>query len=257
VGDVRTFDQLVAEAEAEAVDGWDFSWLDGRATEERPSWGYAGLLPDRVAAATGLLDVQTGGGEVLATVLARTSRRPAVVAATESWAPNLAIARRNLAPWGVPVHLAGDEDRLPFAAGSFDLVVSRHPVVVAWAEIARVLRPGGTYLAQQVGAEANQVLIEALMGPVPVGQTRSAANLTAGATAAGLDVVDLREERPRLVFYDIGAVVYFLRKVVWTVPGFTVDGYRPQLQALHERIGREGELVSHAPRILIEAARPA
>jgi len=35
----RTFEQLVAEAEAAPVAGWDFAWLDGRATEQRPSWG--------------------------------------------------------------------------------------------------------------------------------------------------------------------------------------------------------------------------
>jgi len=33
--------------------------------------------------------------------------------------------------------------QLPFADGSFDLVISRHPIEVWWAEIARVLRPGG------------------------------------------------------------------------------------------------------------------
>ncbi|MGH3967715.1 MAG: SAM-dependent methyltransferase, partial [Mycobacterium sp.] len=31
-----TFDELVAQAAAAPVHGWDFSWLDGRATEERP-----------------------------------------------------------------------------------------------------------------------------------------------------------------------------------------------------------------------------
>ncbi|MFE0276474.1 hypothetical protein ACFWZY_30995 [Streptomyces sp. NPDC058992] len=39
----RTFDHLVAEAESVSVAGWDFSWLDGRATEQRPSWGYQRL----------------------------------------------------------------------------------------------------------------------------------------------------------------------------------------------------------------------
>ena len=33
-------------------------------------------------------------------------------------------------------------------------------------------------------------------------------------------------ERLRAEFFDIGAVIYFLRKVVWTVPDFTVDRYR-------------------------------
>lgn len=36
----RSFKELMAEATSAPVDGWDFSWLDGRAEEERPSWGY-------------------------------------------------------------------------------------------------------------------------------------------------------------------------------------------------------------------------
>jgi hypothetical protein len=56
----RDFDELVADAGAAPVDGWDFSWLDGRATEERPSWGYARLMGERMAGARVALDVQTG-----------------------------------------------------------------------------------------------------------------------------------------------------------------------------------------------------
>ena len=36
----RSFEELVKEAASVSVAGWDFSWLSGRATEERPSWGY-------------------------------------------------------------------------------------------------------------------------------------------------------------------------------------------------------------------------
>lgn len=41
---VKPFDALVAEAEAADVSGWGFDWLAGRASEERPPWGYARLL---------------------------------------------------------------------------------------------------------------------------------------------------------------------------------------------------------------------
>lgn len=62
----RSFEDLVAEADAEPVEGWDFSWFDGRASEQRPSWGYARLMGERLAQARAALDIQTGGGEVLA-----------------------------------------------------------------------------------------------------------------------------------------------------------------------------------------------
>ena len=54
-------------------------------------------------------------------------------------------------------------------------------------------------------------------------------------------------------FFDIGAVVYFLRKVIWTVPGFSSERYCDRLIALHERIRRDGSFVAHSTRLLFEA----
>ncbi len=95
------------------------------------------------------------------------------------------------------------------------------------------------------------------MGPQKPSQARSPERAAASATAAGLVVVDLRQESLETVFNDVGAVVHFLRKVLWTVPGFTVDKYRDRLLALHEQIEREGPFVAHAERFLIEANKPA
>lgn len=245
------FEELLAEGEAVPTDGWDFSWFDGRATEERPSWGYTRLLAERMAVADAALDIQTGGGEVLATVPAG----PAVLAATESWPPNLEIARRTLAGLGATVVEVADGADLPFPPDHFDLVVSRHPVRTRWDEVFRVLRPGGAYLSQAVGAGSVRELTDVMMGPQPVGETRSAMATAAGAEAAGLEVVDLRQEALRMEFHDIAAVVHFLRKVIWIVPGFTVDAYRDRLAELHDFIERHGPFVAYAQRLLIEARK--
>jgi SAM-dependent methyltransferase len=178
-----------------------------------------------------------------------------VLVATESWRPNIDVARRNLRRVRARVVEADDEADLPFLRGSFDLVASRHPTDVVWEEIARVLRPGGTYLSQQVGAGSNRELTDFMMGPQEVSQSRSAQRAVADAELAGLEVIDLREQALRVEFFDIGAVVYFLRKVLWTVPDFTVDGYREQLARLHEHIQAHGPFVSHAQRFLIEARK--
>ncbi|MEU0667738.1 class I SAM-dependent methyltransferase [Streptomyces lavendulocolor] len=250
----RTFDDLVAEADAVDVSGWDFSWLEGRATEERPSWGYRRLMGERLAAASAGLDVQTGGGEVLAGA----ATYPPTMVATESWPPNIAKATALLHPRGVEVVADPDEPPLPFADGAFDLVTSRHPATVWWGEIARVLRPGGTYFAQHVGPETVFELIEFFLGPLPdeLRRKRHPDEEAAEARAAGLDVVDVRTERLRMEFFDVGAVVYFLRKVIWTVPGFTVDAYRERLRDLHGLIEAEGPFVAHSCRTLIEARKP-
>jgi SAM-dependent methyltransferase len=246
------FERLVAEGAAEPVEGWDFSWFDGRAIEDRPSWGYARLIGERMAGVRAGLDIDTGGGEVLASI----PHPPALLVATEAWQPNVPVAATHLAPLGGRVVAASEQDGLPFADGTFDLVVSRHPVATNWAEIARVLAPGGSFLSQQIGAGQQLELINAMIGPHTPGPARSTDTARARAAEVGLDVVDLREETLRSEFFDIGAVVYFLRKVLWTVPGFTVERYRDQLRAVHERITADGTFRSRAPRFLIEARKP-
>ncbi|MGW4230587.1 class I SAM-dependent methyltransferase [Streptomyces sp. NPDC004980] len=253
-GSDARFDALVAEAATVSVDGWDFSWLDGRATEQRPSWGYARAMADRMAGARAALDIQTGGGEVLASAPVL----PPLTVATESWPPNIARATALLHPRGAVVVADPDEPPLPFGDRAFDLVVSRHPVATWWGEIARVLAPGGTYLSQEVGPASVFELIEYFLGPQPA-EARAARDperARAAAEAAGLDVLDLRAERLRTEFFDIGAVVYFLRKVIWMVPGFTVEAYLPQLRSLHRKIESEGPFVAHSSRFLIEARKP-
>jgi SAM-dependent methyltransferase len=250
---MATFEELVAEGAAVPVAGWDFSWFEDRATEQRPSWGYARLMGVRMAAAYRALDLQTGGGEVLATI----PTPPPLLVATEGWEPNAVLARQRLAPLGAVVVQADERDGLPFADGSFDLAVSRHPVTVRWDEVARVLSPGGTYLSQQVGAGSVREFTDFMMGPQPVSRSRHPDRARRAATASGLDVVDLRAEALRMEFFDIAAVIVFLRKVIWIVPGFRVDRYRHRLLALHQLIEAHGPFVAHSQRFLIEAHKPA
>jgi hypothetical protein len=63
-------------------------------------------------------------------------------------------------------------------------------------------------------------------------------------------------ERLRAEFFDIGAVIYFLRKLIWTVPDFTAEPYHQRLRELHEYIEAEGRFVTHPTRVLVEARKP-
>ncbi|MEW2496974.1 class I SAM-dependent methyltransferase [Streptomyces nodosus] len=251
----RSYEELVEEAVDAPVDGWDFSWFEGRATEERPPWGYAGAMAERLAHASAALDIQTGGGEVLASAAVL----PPVTVATEGWPPNVARATALLHPRGAVVVASPEGAPLPFADGAFDLVTSRHPVHTHWQEIARVLRPGGTYFSQQVGPASVVEVAEYFLGPQSDDALsfRDPGRARAAAEAAGLEVVDLREARLRMEFHDIGAVVHFLRKVIWIVPDFTVERYEPRLRELHRRIESGGPFVAHSTRFLIEARTPA
>ncbi len=250
---MRAFDDLVAEAATADVTGWGFGWLDGRASEERPPWGYAKLLASRLDQVGSALDMDTGGGEVLAEV----PTFPPLMVATEAWPPNLRRAYRLLGPRRVHVVATVEGGRLPFRDGSFELVTARHPVRPDWEEIRRVLKPGGAYFAQHVGPASAFELIECFVGPLlDERQRRDPVRESAAAQQAGLVVTDLRTARCRLELYDIGAVVWLLRKCVWWVPGFSTEKYRSTLLELDAQLRRGEPVVAHSTRHLIEARRP-
>jgi SAM-dependent methyltransferase len=189
--------------------------------------------------------------------LAGAEKFPPTMAAVESWPPNAALATKLLHPRGVVVVATRDEASLPFADEAFDLVTSRHATVVRWHEIARVLRPGGGYLAQQIGPATMSELFEYFLGPQPHKWAELQPEIqTTQAQAAGLQVVQMRMERLRVEFFDIGAVIYFLRKVIWTVPDFSVDRYHERLREMHEQIEASGRFVAHSTRLLVEARKP-
>ena len=249
---MRAFDELINEGAAADVSGWGFGWLAGRASEQRPPWGYSRLLAARLPQVASALDIDTGGGEVLAEV----PHLPARMTVTEGWPPNVERALSLLSPRGVEVVAVGPGSPLPFPAATFELVASRHPVRPAWTEIARVLADDGTYLAQHVGPGSAIELSEWFLGPLPRdGGARDSRHETAAAESAGLRIVDLRTARCRMEFYDIGAVVYILRKCVWWVPDFTVDRYREPLRRLDAHLREHGVFRAHSTRTLIEARR--
>lgn len=250
----RDFEQLVHEASVAPADTWDFGWLAGRAVEERPSWRYFDLVRERAGTARRLLDLDAGTADLLSAL----PHLPPLTVATDAHPPSIRIAGPRLAARGAHVvQTASEHGELPFADGTFDLVVSRHPIDTWWAEIARVLTPDGRYFSQQVGPHSLRDLAEFLMGPRPASSHRDPERARRSAEAVGLVVEDLRVERTRVAFFDIGAVVYFLRLVVWTVPDFTVERYRSQLRRLHDHIEETGVFETTSSRFLIDARRPA
>ena len=129
---------------------------------------------------------------------------------------------------------------------------------LALAEAHRVLAPGGTYFAQHIGPGSGHEVYEYFLGPKPTGKSfREPALARQEAEKNGLEVVDLQEAELKMEFFDVGAMVYFLRKVIWFVPDFTVEKYRDDLLRLHGHMAREGSFVAYSRRFLIEARKPA
>jgi hypothetical protein len=249
---METYEQLVADALAAPFEGWDFSWLRDRTTHEDLSWFYSDLARAAIARATRLLDVDTGGDEQL------TGLRPlpAYTVALEGWEPNVAVARRRLEPLGVEVRQTAEEGSLPVADGEFDLVLNRHGGLDA-AETWRALSPGGVFLTQQVGSRNGAEINAALGAPPSIDPDAETCDRAVDALRAqGFWVDEAREEMPAYVFGDIGAVVYQLRAVPWTIPDFDVAAYDEPLRRLDAHIRRTGGFITHDHRYLIRASKP-
>ena len=248
---MRPYEELVTEARGTPFRGWDFGWLRGRTHQYEPSWSNDDRARSLIAGSTSLLDVCTGGGELLAGF----APLPAHAVATESWPPNVPLARARLSPLGVELRVP-EGDELPAGDGEFDLVINHHGSAPA-SEIARVLRPGGTYLEQGVGVHNLADLNRALDAPAGAyAETSTLAATSEALRAAGLRIVDGQEETPEHTISDVGALVYFLTAVSWQVPDFDPDRYEPQLRRLDTTLRTDGPAVFHDHRFLIEARKP-
>lgn len=244
---------LIDEGLAADTAGWDFDRFADRQSSTPPPWDY-GMLAAGVATGP-LLDMGTGGGEWLEGWLGECEPVPRPVLATEGWAPNVPVAGARLRRLGVTVvQVDGaidnvDRDaqdwsgRLPFASDSFATVLNRHESYAA-TEVARVLRPGGTFLTQQVGSDGERGLRELLDLPAEPADP-AAAHWTLRfavdqAAAGGLTVVDGGVGTETTSYHDIAPLVWFLRQVPWALPGFDPGRERDRLRAVQDRIDHDG-----------------
>jgi len=245
------FQKTVMDAWLHDFSGWDFHYLSGRWLESPLSWDYRQIVLDRMRGSSSMLDMGTGGGEFLSTL----QPFPAETYATECYSPNIPIAQRKLEPLGVKVYGLPDEHNLPFAESSLDLVINRHEGYVA-NEVRRILKPGKSFVTQQVGGrnmiELNQVLQEKVDFMYSYWTLEYASH---EFEQAGFTIIDQREEFPATAFKDIGAVVYYLKVISWQVEGFTPEKTMHKLAAIHNTIQETGQFIVREHRFLIEAVK--
>jgi SAM-dependent methyltransferase len=252
----KSLDELVSEAESHMFAGWDFSYLEGRFVEGKPSWDYRSKVLDAVREVSTMLDIGTGGGELLASL----SPLPRNTFATEPWEPNFEVARRRLEPLGARVIKVASENHLPFDSGYFELVIDRHEEFSS-AEVYRILKPGGTFITQQVGGLNLDELFQLLQKPIHGRVTHpnpslNLATISADLKAAGFRPVEGLEESFPSYFYDVGAVIYLLKHAPWEIPDFDAKKYREPLAAMHRRITEEGKLKVTSSRLYVRAKKP-
>lgn len=252
IRDEELFDFFVQEAK-QPFSGWNFAHIEAtrRVVEAPLSWSYASMVLAQFRSARSVLDMGTGGGEFLSSL----RPLPALTCATEGYAPNVPLARQRLEPLGVKVSAINEHTHLPFPDGQFDLVINRHESY-APQEVLRILKPGGLFITQQVGGANLADLNAFLDAPRYIFEHWQLDHAAQELQDAGWQIVAQKEEMPVTRFFDVGALLYYLKAVPWQVADFAVEKYYAKLVEMHKRIQRDGYFDVHYHRFLVIAKKP-
>ncbi len=249
---MKTFDELIQDGLSLPISGWDFSMIKNRSKSNLPSWNYRTLAHKRMRGITSMLDLDTGGGEVLSSL----APFPIHTWATEGFPPNIPVAKIRLEPLGVKVISGYADSSIPLPDSSLDLILNRHGGY-SEPELIRLLKPGGIFLTQQVGGQNCIRLNELLQTEVDFMYSYWTKDLiTSRLQQAGFTLLIIKEEFPILEFFDIVAIVFYLRIVSWQIADFNVDKYHDKLFSIHQSILDNGPLKVREHRILVEACKP-
>jgi len=232
-----------------AFQGWGFSCLNGRWHHEKEKWDYIQIVRGYLKPEHMLLDMGTGGGEVLLTL----GHPYHLTSVTESYPPNVDLCFQKLAPLGITVKQVTDDGYLPFEDHVFDFVINRHEFFVM-SEVRRVLKPGGMFITQQVGGEnivdLSTALIPGFVNRFPAHTLKNNAEII---KSQGFEILLQDEAFLKLRFDDVGAIVYFAKACVWNFPDFSVQSCFRQLCGLQLELEEKGYLEYREHRFIIAA----
>lgn len=228
-----------AEEDIAHIHGWDFSHIEGRYEEKGAlPWDYKAEVLKRLRRDMRLLDLDTGGGEMLLS-LGHPFKN---TAATENYPPNVRLCEETLIPLGIDFKKADVKKALPFEDESFDMVTDRHGDLNP-KEIRRVLKKGGVFVTQQVGADNDRELVRLLMGKdcpsVPFPE-QYLSTQKAAFEAAGFEIEAADECFRPIRFFDVGALTWFARIIEWEFIGFSVNTHKEGLIASQRVLDEKG-----------------
>lgn len=235
------------------VHGWDFSHIQSRSQENTDfPWDYKKAILTHLQPDGKLLDVDTGGGEFLLSL----GHPHENTAATEDYEPNVELCKQTLLPLGIDFRPGVVAKPLPFEDESFDVIINRHGDLNP-KEFYRLLKPGGLFITQQVGAKNDRDLVALLCGDVPLPFPEQFLNIAEkNFRQAGFAILDSGECFCPYDFYDVGALVWFARVISWEFADFSVDTHFENLLQAQALLEKNGVIRGYTHRFFLLAQKP-
>ena len=229
---------LQSEVNQKKFIGWDFSYLKNKYFCEVPDWDYQKIVLKYLKKDMQLLDMGTGGGELLAT-FGHPYEKTAV---TEGYEKNYHLLLEKLQPRGVNVQFVNEQDELNFSENTFDIVINSHESFDI-SEVKRVLKPGGIFVSQQVG-DFNGVNLASrvIPGYKKVTFDFHLALVTKALKNYDFDILYQDEAYLKQEFYDMDGLIYYLRTIPWEFPDFSVANNFAELLDLQQELLRRGSI---------------
>ena len=248
------FDFLVSEGE-HPFSGWDFSYINSRFVDAPLTWSYSSKVLPLLRTSESLLDMGTGGGELLSTL----SPLPKHTCATEGYKPNVFIAKKKLEPLGVKIIYYENKEKLSFNNDEFELIINRHEYYNP-KEVYRILKEGGNFITQQVG-DKNNSKFNAMLNLSKTSENRGEWNLekaTNDLEAVGFEILEGIEDFTNTRIFDVGAIAYYLKAIPFDFPDFTIKKYYNKLVEINKIINDNGylDLDINNHRFIIKAKKP-
>lgn len=245
--------QWLEEEKVAHIHGWDFSHISERYKEENElPWHYRNIIKSYLKPESQLLDIDTGGGEFLLSLDHPYNK----MSATEAYAPNVALCKDVLLPLGIDFKEADGAKVLPFEDGRFDIIINRHGDYNA-KEINRVLKLGGVFITEQVGAENDRELVKLILPqvpelPFPEQYLKIAIKKF---EQSGFSIIDGQEVFRPIKFWDVGALVWFAHIIEWEFPNFKVEDSLEKLYDAQVLLEKNGCIEGKAHRFLLIAKK--
>lgn len=244
--------EILEYEERYSFEGWDFSHINSRMKEEAVPWDYEKIVKSYMDKEKILLDMGTGGGEFLLSLNPIAGK----TYATESYLPNIELCKTRLEPLGIELRPVYDDVSLPFEDNYFNMIINRHESFYL-PEIHRILKPGGTFITQQVGEMNNREMTKFLLGKYldTPDEDLNLNKVLLQAKNIGMKILNQGEYFPKTYFYDVGALVFYAKIIEWEFPGFSVERCFDKLIELQSKLEKNGYIKTLEHRYFLVAEK--